>query len=283
MEFLYLKIIIIALTFLFFIRIFFAYNSKKLNLKGYDIVGKPDNTYTLRCKVQTSNVLGFDKRGEIVDYYSEDNFIGMSSTDENGIAEIGHYFDRPGTYVIRIRLNQKSKYKAMESKIIVGIFDEKKPILICDIDHTVCDTKLLLFILNKDTKIPAVKDSSETLNRLSNQYNIIYVTHRDDAFIHKTKFWLDLFNYPNGPIFFWNFGKYTFNSGKYKEEIIQNLKKHFPNIVVGIGDKISDALAYTKNGLKTILITKTENKGLPQGVIQTDNWQNIENYLLNQG
>ena len=281
MGFLYLKIIVSFFIFAFFIRLFFAYNSRNLNLKGYDIVGTPGNNYILKCKVQTSNLLGFDKYGEMVDFYIDDNFIGMSSTDKNGIAEIGHYFDEPGTHVITIKLSEKSRYFANPSNIVAGIYNEHKPILICDIDHTVCDTKILLFLLNQDIKIPAVKNSSEVLNRVAEKYDIIYVTHRDNAFIHKTKFWLDLFNYPAGPIFFWNFGKYTFNNEKYKQRIIKNLKKQFPNISVGIGDKTGDAIAYIKNGLKSILITDEKHHGLPEDVIQTKNWNKIEHLLLN--
>lgn len=280
MKYFYLKITVIAITFFFFVMIYIAYRNKFLDLKGYDTVGAPEEDVLLKCKLQTSNVLGFDKSGELVDFFLDGKLIGSALTDKDGFAEIKYSFDKYQLYTVKVKLNNKSKYLAKPGRIVVGVFEKTKPIIICDIDHTVCDTKLLLFIFKKDKRIPVVKGSSESLNKIIKKYNVIYVTHRDDAFMQRTKYWLDMFNYPLGPVFFWRFGGLPFSNEKYKQLVVNTLKKRFDNIVAGIGDKTGDAMAYFSNGLKAILLTKRK-KDLPDKILQAKDWNEIEAYLLN--
>jgi hypothetical protein len=90
-----------------------------------------------------------------------------------------------------------------------------------------------------------------------------------------------MFNYPEGPVFFWNFGKVPFSSSKFKEETINMLNTKLGCIAAGIGDKTGDVLAYHTNGLKGILFSK-ERRNLPNAIEQFSTWPDIEDYLIKQ-
>jgi len=57
------------------------------------------------------------------------------------------------------------------------------------------------------------------------------------------------------------------------------LKKRFPNIVAGVGDKVSDANAYLANGLNAIIIGPERDDGLPAKAIWVKTWAEIEKLL----
>jgi len=280
MEYLYLKIVTIAFTFAFFIVFFFAYNNKVLSLKGYDVVSKAGEKIFIKCKLETSDILGFSKSGEKINFFLDGTCIGSNVTNSQGYAQIEYQFENFSVNQITMKLDRKSLFLANTGKIIAGVFDNNKPILICDIDHTVCDTKLVLFFFRKDTAVPTVKGSVESLIRIAKNYNIIYVTHRDEAIMHRTKKWLEANCYPQGPVFFWEFGHLPFSNEKYKMMIVKSLKERFPNIAAGIGDKRGDIMAYVTNNVSGILFSKSKKNNLPEDVYQASEWTEIENYLL---
>lgn len=250
-----------------------------MKLKGYDITGKPGTKCKLRCRLQTSNLLGFDIAGIEIQFSLQNEIIGSAVTDRYGVAKIEYTFTDYGLFEIGLNIRQ-GKYAKNSGKIVAGIFNNEKPILICDIDHTLCKTNLFYFFLNLDKRILAIPGSSLSLNRIKDKYHIIYVTHRDDAFICKTKYWLDLRGFPAGPVFFWNYGRAPFSNEKYKEAIVGNLKKQFENIVVGIGDKLGDAFAYHTNGIRAVILNRKNNPSVHPHILQAQDWEQIEQYLI---
>lgn len=258
---------------------FIRYNSKVLSLKGYDDIGRPGEAVTLKCRLETSDLIGFDKSNEKINFYLDGKLIGSGLTDKKGFVTIEYVFTESKLYEITVKLDKDSNCIAMPGKIIAGIYSEKKPVVICDIDHTICDTKLLFFFFRKEKLIPIIKDSAKCLRDISKKYEIIYLTHRDAAFIKRTKYWLDLFNYPLGPIFFWDLGNQPFSNLKYKQKTILYLKSKIKNIVAGIGDKPGDVFAYYSNGLKGILFSNKKSK-ISEEIFQTQKWEEISDYLF---
>ena len=57
-------------------------------------------------------------------------------------------------------------------------------------------------------------------------------------------------------------------SRRYKTKELQALKSKFPNIRIGIGDKIADAQVYHNNGLKSFLIIDTQNCDDPEDFLE---------------
>jgi len=70
---------------------------------------------------------------------------------------------------------------------------------------------------------------------------------------------------------------------KYKKREIAALKKRFPNIVGGVGDKVSDANAYLASGLEAVIIGPERDDGLPGKAIWVKTWAEVEKLLKAPG
>jgi len=132
--------------------------------------------------------------------------------------------------------------------------------------------------------------SPEVMRRLAERYAPVYLTHRPDYFGPKSKAWLRKHDYPQGPLLLSDLGGFVRGSGAFKSEMLADLRKRFPKIQVGIGDKISDAVSYHENGIKAYLILPIperasaeayaelaeEVKNLPREIEVVTHWTQIE-------
>ncbi|MFH1730278.1 MAG: hypothetical protein ABIF82_01335 [Planctomycetota bacterium] len=254
---------------------------KKAYVQGYDVLALPGEEVALRAKAERGNRLALrpDIEGATLEFYGGGKLLGSAKTDDDGIAAITRKYEKPWRHFVTVKFGAKSKYRANEAALLVDVCDAKTRFIVCDIDHTIADVSATKFVFKKNENVPALPGSPEALARLSIHYNIIYVTARDDAFLRKTKDWLALRKFPHGPVFFWDFLGKEPSHEKYKTREIADLKKRFPNIVAGVGDKVSDANAYLANGLNAIIIGPERDDGLPAKAIWVKTWAEIEKLL----
>ena len=135
------------------------------------------------------------------------------------------------------------------------------------------------------------------IDELRRDYSIIYLTHRPDIFTQESKRWLRKHDYPVGPLLTSTLEEFFKGSGPYKSAAIENIKRMFPAVDVGIGDKTSDAQAYLDNGMKAILVIHPDDmttpeevrrwtgdlKALPEEVEVVDTWLMVERILFESG
>ncbi len=258
-----------------------AEKKKKAYLKGYDALALPGENAQLRAKAEKGKRLGLrpDLDDEVVEFLSDGKVLGSAETNDDGIAAIYHKFDKTGRYFVTVHMGAKSEYGAKEDTLLVEVCDPKARLLVCDIDHTVADVSATKFVFKKNEDVPALPGSPEALTRLSKHYTLVYITARDDAFLRKTKDWLALRKFPRGPVFFWDFGGSNLSHEKYKTREIAAIKKRFPNLAVGVGDKVSDANAYLANGLQAIIIGPERDDDLPAKAVWAKTWAEVEAHL----
>ena len=257
---------------------------KKALLHGYDVLALPGENVMLRAKAEKRNSIRFrpDIEGETLEFLIGGKALGSAKTDGDGIAALPHKFEKAGRYMVTVRFGAKSKYAA-EDTFLVEVCDAKTRLIVCDIDHTIADISATKFIFKKNEKVPALPGSPEALARLARHYKIIYITARDDTFLRKTRDWLALRKFPRAPVFFWDFGGKKLSHRKYKTREIAAIKKRFPNIVAGVGDKVGDAKAYLANGLKAVIIAPERDEDLPEKAAWAKTWAEVEKHLTPKG
>jgi hypothetical protein len=96
------------------------------------------------------------------------------------------------------------------------------------------------------------------MQRLANDYSIVYLTHRPEYFGPKSKGWLADNDYPRAPVLLSDIAGFVAGSGEFKSTRLAEIRKDFSNIRIGIGDKISDAQAYHDNDITAYLIVMPE-------------------------
>ena len=255
---------------------------KKAFLTGYDVLAQPGDTVSLQAKAEKASKFRFrpDIDDELVEFYRDGKLIGSGKTDDDGKATVQYKVEAAGRFTVEARFPEKSKYAAEPAPILVDVCDAKTEFIVCDIDHTIADISWAKFVVRKNEDVPALPGSPEVLGRVAKRCKIIYITARDDTFTRKTRDWMALRKFPAGPVFFWDFLGKKLSHTKYKTRQIAAIKKRFPNLVAGMGDRVGDAKAYLANGLKAVIVGDERDDDLPKDAIFVKSWKDAEPHLL---
>lgn len=270
--------------------------AKKANLIFYDQIAKPGEKVYIMARLRKGLIsVKPEISGERVEFFrltansyqlsAKDKElkslgIALTGTDGTAVKEIPPL--KAGFHRFSARLPDTKRYSAEESQGIVTCWDPKKPIIVVDIDGTVSNTdNSELLFKKKDTDPKPLKDAPEVLRRLSKNYNIIFLTHRNELLLDKTRQWLKENKFPTAPVFILGLGEDPTTSGDYENEKIEEWKKEGWNLKIGIGNKANDAEVYLENRMKAIIIGDEDD--LPDKTIRVKNWKEIEKIILSTG
>ncbi len=136
-----------------------------------------------------------------------------------------------------------------------------RPVLAVDVDETLCitDYTSLLWGIGKDKTKP-LPGAQATMRSLAAKFDVIYVTARSRSLADKTRAWLNKFGFPSGRIVTSpTLGDFIFQSD-FKRKAMASLKREYPNMVAGIGDKAKDAEAYRAVGIVPVIVNPWRNQ-----------------------
>jgi hypothetical protein len=168
--------------------------------------------------------------------------------------------------------------------------EAKAPLLIVDIDKTLVASGIKSVLWGTPRVMPG---SREAMQRLAKDFTVIYLTHRVDYMGEKTKAWLKAAGYPRGPVLLADVRELLERSGAYKNATLEELRHRFTGRAVGVGDKPSDAAAYTANGVQAFLLVDVPPdaspsdlsrladslQSLPEDVQVVTGWNQVEQAL----
>jgi hypothetical protein len=187
---------------------------------------------------------------------------GRVTTDSDGIARLRWTPPEVGNYTFTARIVAVPSEAQVEllaispAEFLVAAREKNTRFFVIDLDHTVVDSKFLHVLLDGGTPMA---DSVAVTGRLAERYGIIYLTHRPDLLTRRSKAFLKDNGYPLGPLLVSEL-KDVLRSGQFKAAKLGELRKAFPGVVAGIGDVLSDAQAYTANGMTAYLIPRCKDK-----------------------
>ena len=284
---------VILILFLFIsARVILAQVKEKLaaKLQGYDAITLPGKEVILKAKLEKDDLFKRDLEDQKVIFRIGAEVLGEAISGEQGIARISHTPAEAGKHEITVALHSDSPYQGDEGRILLLAIPEDRKILVSDIDHTVADISSLKFLTTRNEEVPTLPGAPEALTKLSEKYQVVYITARDDAFMRKTKKWLDIKKFPRAPVFFWDFlGSPSQSHTRYKSEQISEIKKTWKGVEVGVGDRRGDAVAYIENGIKAFIIgdedaedteTDSESEKMPDEAIRVESWDEIVAALM---
>jgi hypothetical protein len=149
------------------------------------------------------------------------------------------------------------------------VLDPARPLAVVDIDGTLSDMPEWK-VLFKGQEADAFPDSPELLRSLSRTHQIVYLTARDDALDGKTRAFLKLHSFPDGPVIYDDLGLTRKversqlnpkNHGKFKLGELKKLQALGLKVDVGIGNAETDAWAYEQAGANHSYIKSAPHAG----------------------
>lgn len=240
---------------------------------AFDAVTPPGRALTLSVKVERDNVTHRDlERVRLVFARGEEKAL-RATTGDDGIATLAWTppAAEPDVYEFTVSLAPDSKYAAADATLRVFVRDPKRPVLVVDLDGTVCAASALAVATKEPKDLPALEGSAEALHALSKRYDILYLTARDDGLFAKSRAWLDLRGFPAAPVLVRDLKITTLSAERFKKGRLLELKRDY-NLVAGVGDRDEDGDAYLAAGMKAVLVGPGST---PEGAVRLDDWKKV--------
>jgi len=263
---------------------------------AFDTLAYPAQPVDLAVRLQSAKDLK-GVEGAKIFFYQGDKLVGQAKTDASGLAKMSWTPPKAGTYPLEARVAEvpKEEWKEMTqctpAPLLVAAWDKNDPMVVIDLDHTLVDSSFFRVLVGGARPMA---DSRDVTERLARQYRLVYLTHRPDLLTRKSKTWLSDNGYPPGPLLVSELKQAFGDSGAFKTARLRDLRKAYPNVKAGIGDKYSDAQAYVDNDLTAVLIPyyKAKPKDMREAATEigrlngrgklhvVDSWQQIEQSIL---
>ena len=149
--------------------------------------------------------------------------------------------------------------------------------IVLDIDDTISRTRFWdLLRGRRDELSKPLQGAVEVLSRLARDHEIAYVTARPRVLFESTREWLVRNGFPRGPLIVSGGMREAMRAAEYKSRVIARARQSFPDVLIGIGDKASDAAAYSGNGMLTIIIGRASGDGFDDSALVLGDWHTLE-------
>jgi len=253
-----------------------------VDLRGDDLVLLPGAPIILKAKLSKAYAF-FENTlsNKTVEFYHEGSLLGTSQTDRRGESTFSVSEALPNgqhEIVLRTKIDKKN----YESEVLIQILDSTSAIGLLDIDDTISRTDKSELMRGDYKASPPLPGAVAALSELSESFQLLYLTARDDNFKNSTRSWLECFKFVPAPVFVdsWKVGfsgiKFP-NARAYKSKKIASIMNTHPNIAFGVGDKESDALAYDDHSILPIIISDRSSTGasskFPEATIFVTKWK----------
>ena len=152
--------------------------------------------------------------------------------------------------------------------------------LVVDIDETLCvtDYNSVLWGVGRDDSRP-LPNAPEVLRRLSQDYRIVYLTARPTSTRSRTQRWLAREGFPAGDIITSASALELISQTRFKEKMLGKMHRSYSNMLIGIGDKPTDADAYRRTGLLPVVVNPWRDRHYRPGELIMKDWRQLGEFF----
>jgi hypothetical protein len=208
-----------------------------------------------------------------IQFHVDGSVVANATTDDRGFAKVVANVAEPAE---QFEATATISGESFRSSGRLFAWDSQRVIVACDIDSTISETSLnALFFDDLDLTSQPIAGSVEVLQQLRRDFQILYLTARPRFTLEKTRRWLREHGYPDGPVITsLTVGDALAQTG-YKTRTLGSLRKHYGNLLIGIGNTEIDAQGYGAHGMLTLLVQPKQESGHDGGVVRFQGWDQI--------
>ncbi|GMU21526.1 MAG: hypothetical protein AMXMBFR13_16190 [Phycisphaerae bacterium] len=206
--------------------------------------------------------------------------VGGSSTQRKGRAEADCTL--PGGACSTFEAKTRVGGKTLRAQGTVFTWDPTRTVIAVDIDDTLSHTDYgdLLLTGGRDSGSRPIAGSRETLQELAKHYHIAYVTSRPRFLMERSREWLNRHGYPPGPVVTSPSWEEWSDQTEFKTGELARLRKQWPNLLIGIGDKQVDVDAYSANRMLTLIVNESNPHEYGSKAVTFRSWHNLGKYFV---
>lgn len=206
-----------------------------------------------------------------VEFYLDKEKVGEARTDQEGRAS-ANVGAREGTTTFTARA--KVGNREIETGGRVYHWDPEQPAIAVDIDETLSLSEYINIIWGDGLGSRALPGSAEGVQQLAKDYQIIYYSIRPRFMYDRTRKWLEKKGFPDGPIIFTDSFHAAFHQTERKRRMLADLRSRWPNVEIGIGDKLTDVVACNDNQMLPIIVNSLLPKFKQHAIVVRD-WKTL--------
>jgi hypothetical protein len=245
-----------------------------------DALAAPDVTVKLVAYVEREEPLSLRKRVDhvTVTFFLDGREIAQQPVNGKGRAMVE--WQLPSPEVSHFSASVGVDGQRLEASGDIFRWQSDRVIIAADIDGTLTRTEYKGLILRtEDKESGAMKGSRETLWELTKDYHILYFTARPRIVHAKTRNWLREQGFPPGPMVMAPGIRQMMQPGEYKRRALAALRKEWPNLLIGIGDKRKDADAYSASGMLSVIVRDPLEKDVGIHCVHVRDWKALSRFF----
>ncbi len=217
--------------------------------------------------------------GKTISFWTDREMIGVAKTDDEGRAHLVADLASstiPTSVIARVWVG----LQRIEVTRPVHRWQPNRVIIAVDIDHTIAETDYEgVLIDDVDHKSKPIPGSIETLKILEKNFHLMYVTARPNFLLDESENWLGLHGYPSAPLVMGANASALVNQAELKGNLLNMRRAQLPHLLIGIGDKGSDAEAYSAANMLSIILAPLEESPEAANVLVMQDWSDINRFF----
>lgn len=216
--------------------------------------------------------------GVEISFIIEGEEVGRATTEDDGCASC-ETLPPVGASHYEVRAVIDSQNLSAKGRIFQWPND--RTIIAVDIDETLGWTSRYEMVFgDPDKASEPMKGASAAINRLSQRYNVFYLTARPWILYQTTLDWLHRHKFPPGPVVTaLRLRESVYDEGGYKSRFLTKVCEQYDQLLIGIGNATTDSEAYGSAGLITIVIDRRDDHLFRPHCIVLRDWPMIERFL----
>lgn len=151
--------------------------------------------------------------------------------------------------------------------------------VVVDIDETISATDYASFFGPGGDSSRPHRQAREVLTEISGDFGIIYLTARPQWLFSETRAWLKDNGFPAGPVLTTARLVDVFWPGPFKARLLALLRRHNPEILIGIGDRVTDEQAYRFNKMISLAVHRRAGADKGADSIVLADWSEIGKFF----
>lgn len=152
--------------------------------------------------------------------------------------------------------------------------------IIVDVDETISitDYPSLVFGIGTDTSRP-IEPAQDVLTRLSQNFDITYLTARPQWLTGHTRKWLTEKGFPSGTVLTTARLLDVYWPGSFKKRAVATLRHNSPHLLIGIGDRHTDVEAYAANRMLPLVVNPRRRVRYPEQAVVLKDWRSVGEFF----
>ncbi|MCP4594837.1 MAG: hypothetical protein GY842_29255 [bacterium] len=239
------------------------------------VVVPGDKTY-LVAYVEREPLLGIRRDVEDIKvrFQVDGEPVGDDRTNDDGRAKV--------KCTLASGIRRFSALATVDGKLLqatgrVFTWQRERVIIAVDVDDTIARTDYTELIFDDDEdEVDAHKRAAKTLERMAGDFHIVFLTARPRFLLEKTRGWLREKDFPAGPVITAKGLRQTARPERFKREVLKDLRKRWPTLLIGIGNSQGDARAYGSSKMLSIMLEPRDgDKDFGRHSIVLRGWKSV--------